>query len=312
MVMRRAPRLGAAWCFALLAVLSPSCGTAREKDVIKLENMPTFTSTSNEPVLMRYKLKTGQVEKLVVDIDTDIQVEFGARKVPMKSQVKLEAKAAVTAVDGEGNMTAVVKITRMQMKIEAGPAVAEFDSDKPAKDPIFKEERAKINVDFPCKMSPVGKMLLTDLEPLRLAARKANDAALAKTLEDSAKQMLDGIYVQLSEKPVKAGDTYKAGSSITDKRKIHNSYKITAVSGDKSEVLMEPMPTFELVPGAFGQSADVKIKNQKVVGWILYDTQKGHISKADIRMKLDLEINALGQVGTGAITMKTTVMSTLE
>jgi hypothetical protein len=161
-------------------------------------------------------------------------------------------------------------------------------------------------------MSPAGKMLLTDLEPLRLAARKANDAALAKTLEDSAKQMLDGIYVQLSEKPVKAGDTYKAGSSISDKRKIHNSYKITAVSGDKSEVLMEPMPTFELVLGAFGQSADVKIKNQKVVGWILYDVEKGHISRADIRMRLDLEINALGQVGTGAITMKTTVMSTLE
>ena len=296
-------------CPALL--LLTSAGTAWEKDPLKLENVPKFDSTSNEPILLRYKLKPGQVEKIVVDMEMNMHIKQGAQEFTMKIAMRIEAKDAVSAVDAEGNMTGVVKITRMKMKV-AGPKEVEFDSDKPTDDPNFKGVTAMIGVGIPCKISPVGKMLETDLDPIRQAARRANDAALAKSFEDSAKQMFDGTYIQLSEKPIKAGETYKAGTIVSDKVKIHNSYKVLSVSADKTKTLLEPVAVLEMAPGAFPPGVDVKMKTQRVAGWLLFDLQKGHLSKGEIRMLMTMDINAMGQTGTMEMSMKTTLTSTVE
>src|SRR5262249_1444168 len=169
-----------------------------------------------------------------------------------------------------------------------------------------------IGVGIPIKMSSVGKMLETDLEPLRLAARRANDAALAKSFEDSTKQMFEGTYIQLSEKAVKAGDTYKAGTIVDDKIKLHNSYKIRSVSADKTRALLEPVGVLEMAPGALGDGGDAKLKSQRVAGWILFDLQKGHISKADIRIHVLVDLNAKGETGTMELTTKVKLTSSLE
>src|SRR5438270_13501835 len=100
MSMNCSPRPLTLLCWVCLALLVPSVGTAQEKDPLKLDNVPTFDSTSNDPILMRYKLKSGQVEKLVVDIDMDMKFDLGGQKLGMKMNMKMEAKAAVTAVDG--------------------------------------------------------------------------------------------------------------------------------------------------------------------------------------------------------------------
>jgi hypothetical protein len=307
--MRCAPRLLTVFCWAFLAWLLPSAATAQEKDPLRFDNIPAFANTSEEPVLLRYKHKTGQVEKMRMDLDMDMRIRQGAQEVKLKMTMRMEAKTVVTAVDGEGNMSVLVKITAMHLKV-SGAQDVEFDSDKPTDDPAFKGLTAMIGVGIPCKMSPVGKLLETDLEPLRLAARRANDAALAKSFEDSAKQMFEGQYIQLSEKAVKAGDTYKAGTIVEERTKIHNSYKIRAVSGDKTQVLLEPVSVLELGPGAFGP--DAKLKSQHVAGWILFDLQKGYMSKSDIRMHLLFDISAQGETGTMEIITKLKITSSLE
>jgi hypothetical protein len=309
--MRCSPRPILAFLWVCL-LLHPSVGTAEDKDPVRLENVPTFPSTTNDPILLRYKMKAGQVEKIALDMDMNMRMRIAGEDIGMKMTMRMDAKAAVKEVDGEGNISALAKITRMTMKT-AGPGMTvEFDSDKPSDNPDFKAVTAMINIGIPCKISPVGEMLETDLEPLRLAARRAGNAALSKQLEDSTKKMFDGTFIQLSKTPVKAGDTYKAGTIVDDKVKIHTSYKIRSVSGDKTKAVLEPIGKLELAPGAFPAGADVKIKEQSLTGWMLFDVQKGHMSKADMRMNIVLEINAMGQTGTVEITSKGLVTSIVE
>jgi hypothetical protein len=296
------------FCWAFLALLRPSAGTAQEKAPLRLANTPAFASTSEEPVLLRYKHKTGQVEKMRMDLDMDMRVRQGAQELKLKMTLRMDAKAVVTTVDGEGNMSVLLKITRMYSKT-SGLKDVEFDSDRPSDNPDFKGVTAMVGVGIPCKMSPVGKMLETDLEPLRLAVRRAGDAALAKSFEDSVKRMFEDQYVELSETPVKAGDIYKAGTIVEDRMKIHKSYKIRAVSGDKTQVLLEPVAALELGPGAFGGG---KLRSQRFDGWILFDLQKGYMSRSDGYVRLLFDIAAEGQTGTMEITTKVKMTSSLE
>jgi hypothetical protein len=309
--MRYAPCLILAFCWVCLVVLLRPAGAAEERDPIRLDNVPAFADTSDEPVLLRFKRKAGQVEKMAMDFDVDVQARQGSEEAKLKMTMRIEAKAAITDVDDEGNISAVVKITRLHMKL-SGQKDVEFDSDKPTDDPAFKGVTAMIGVGIPIKMSSVGKMLETDLEPLRLAARRANNAALAKSFEDSTKQMFEGTYIQLSEKGVKAGDTYKAGTIVDDKMKIHNSYKIRSVSADKTQALLEPVSVLEVAPDAFGADMKAKLKSQRVAGWILFDLQNGYISKADIGIHVLVDLNSKGETATMEMTTKVKLTSSLE
>lgn len=308
--MKCSSQLVRAFFSACLTLLLTLVGRAQEKESPDLDSMPTFEATSSEPVLLRYKLKTGQVMKMDMDTAMDMRIRMGGQEIPMKQNMRIDAKAAVTEVDGEGNISLVAKVSRLRMKI-GGLKELEFDTDNAGDDPNFKAVTAMIGVGIPCKMSPVGKMLETDLEPLRLAVRRAGNAALSKVMEDSTGKMFEGTFVYLSEEPVKAGDTWKSGTIAEDKVKIHMSYKIKAVSGDKTKAVLEPIAVLEAGPDAF-PGVDAKIKSQKLTGWLLYDLVNGYPCKGEVRMNMVLELSAMGQTGTVEITAKTQVTSSLE
>jgi TPR repeat protein len=255
---------------------------------------PVFESTTSEPVLLRYKLRRDQIMKFVVDTNSDIEMRMGAQKLNMGQNMRIEAKARVTEVDDKGNISALVKITRLKMKIN-GMTEVEFDSDKPDDaDPDFKAVTAMIGVGIPCKISPVGEMLETDLEPLRLAVRRVNNAALTKALEDSTSKMFEGTFVQLSRDAIAAGQTYKAGTIVSDKMKMHMSYKIDSVNSDKSMVVMSPVGILDCAADAI-QDAEAKIISQEVSGWLLFDVEKGYISNGQVRSHVVFEFTANGQ-----------------
>lgn len=259
-----------------------------------LSPAPAFKSTTSEPVLLRYKLKRDQLMKLVIDANTDIQMGIGAQQLNMGQDMRIEAKARVTEVDEKGNISVLVKITRLQMKL-SGMAQVEFDSDKPDNpNPDFQAVTAMIGIGIPCKISPVGEMLETDLEPLRLAVRRVNNAALSKALEDSTSKMFEGTFIQLSKNPIATGQTYEAGTIVSDQMKMHASYKIASVDSDRTKVVMAPILVMELAPNAM-PGATAKITSQEASGWLLFDLEKGYVSEAQMRIHVVSEITANGQ-----------------
>jgi hypothetical protein len=299
---------------ATLCFLTTGCGgsaTSPGDEFVRLDNIPTFASTSADPVLFRYKLKQGQAFKVTLDYDMDMDIHLGGQEQKMKQAMALEGRGTVTGVNPQGDMAVSLQITRMTMKM-TGPLNVDFDSSKPdTVDSNFRPLLSMINVNIPCRLSPVGKMLETDLEPLRLAMRNAGNAAFGKMLEETTSKMFDGTFVQLSETPVKAGDTYKAGIIAQDKLKMHTSYKIRSVSGDQSQAVLEPIVTLEVPPDGFpGMSA--RIKTQKLAGWMLFDVQRGYPSKGEMRMYIILDIQAQGQAGTMEMKGKVRTETVLE
>ena len=301
-----------AW-LALAMLISPMCladepTTSKSTDIDKA---PVFSATTAEPVLMRYKLKMDQVMKMGVDMDVDVHVQAGPQDIKMVQAMHFDAKARVTEVDDKGNMACVVKITHMTMKMSGMTDIA-YDSDKPDEAPAsFQGVAAMIDVGIPCKISPVGELLETDLEPLRLAAQRANNAALAKAVEDSVNQMFEGTFLQLSKDPIAAGATYKGGTILSDKTKMHLSYKIGSVSADKSKAVMEPSIEMEIPPDAF-PGATGKITSQESNGWQVWDVEKGCPGDAQMHMHVGMELTSNGEKATVEITTTSRMTSKVE
>lgn len=310
-----------------LCILATGCGDGKKEgddkndnttdgalDPVRIDNYPTFATTSDEPVLLRYKMKTGQTLKLAVDIDMSMAVNQSGQKMTMNMPIVMEATAVVTAVDGQGNMSVDVKITRMKMKMDmSGPQSVNmnYDSNDPGGDPRLAALGSLINVNLPCRITPTGQLLESDIAPLIQALDRAGNAALATSMKDSLSQLVEGTFVQLSEKPVKAGETYKGGTLKMGGGKANVSYKIRSVSGDKKQAVLEPIAEFDftggLVPGA-----EVKLKKQNFGGWMLFDVEKGYASKGEGQINMLLDFKAQGQSGTMIMKGKTVVTQTLQ
>jgi len=282
-----------------------------EDDFFKFERRPKFSETSADPVLFRYKLKAGQVQKTFLEMDMNSTVSQGFQKVVIKQSMKIDAKVAVTGVDAEGNISAVVKITRFRMTA-SGQAEVDFDSDKAdAPDENFKGLLAMVNVGIPCRMSPIGKLLETDLEPMRLAVRRAGNAALTKVLDDSTEKMFEGTFVELSEAPLKSGDTYKAGTIVNDQIKTHVSYQLLSVAAERKNAVLEVQAKLEIPKEAFG-GADVNIKSEKVSGWIHFDLDKGYARESEVKVKMLMDVKAEGESASVDVRMAMKMTSTLD
>ncbi len=257
---------------------------------------PVFGSTTRESILLRYKLKRDQIMKIVDDTNTDIQMSMGTEKMNMGEHIHIEAKARVTEVDEKGNISMLVKITRLTLKM-TGIIEVEFDSEKPENaNPHFKAVTAMIGVGIPCKISPVGELLETDLEPLRLAALRANSAALMKAFDESASKMFEGTFIQLSKDPVSAGQIYEAGTIVSGPLKAYVSYKIESVDSDKRKAIMSPIVVLDGVANTIPDpESGATITNQEVSGWLLFDVEKGFVSDGQISARQTGEFVANGQ-----------------
>jgi len=272
---------------------------------------PVFENTTKEPILLRYKLKQDQVMKLAMDANSEIQIDAGGQKMNMIQDIHFDAKARVTEVDEKGNISVLVKIIRLKMKMD-GMAKVEFDSDKPDEtNPAFQAVTAMIGVGIPCKISPIGEMLETDLEPLRLAVRRVNNAALTKTLEDSISKMFEGTFIQLSKDPIALGQTYKAGTVVSGGMKVQASYKIDSVKSDKSSVIMSPIMVIDMAKDAM-PDAEAKVISQDASGWLLFDVEKGYSSEGQVHINMTLEISANGQKALMHTTTRVQSVSSLN
>jgi hypothetical protein len=310
--MRTSLRSVAVLAFACLAARPAGVSADDVEDFLRFDDAPQLEEPGEGPVLLRYVLKTGQVLAMKVTTRMEMAIRQGEARLNTVNTMAFDVKAAVTAVDEAGNMSAVVKITRFQMSVSGAEGEVSFDSDDAEGSPdAFKPLTAMIGVGIPCKMSPVGELLETDLEPLRLAVRRAGNAAFEKELEKSTDKMFEGAFVQLAKEPLKVGETYKAGTIVEDQSKIKMSYKLTSVAGDGQKALLEPIAEIELVADAF-PGAEVELKKSRVGGWILHDVARGFSSDSEVRAYMEMEVRAEGETASAELRMTAKMTATLS
>ncbi len=263
-------------------------------------DMPKFDSTSNEQVLLRYKFKTGQSVKMNMDMLMDNEIQAGGQNARMGITITMEAGYTVKSVDANGDAWAVLTITRMTMKA-AGPNVISFDSDKDAdnSDPNLQALKVMLNTPIPVKVSAIGKLLDVDRDPMREAVRRAGAAAKLLDFEKTADEAIKGSFIQLSQEPVKAGDTYDAGTIVKKtegfgEMTFNVRYKVLSISGDKKQALLQPIGEVTLRNQSEGP-VKVEMNYGKVTGWILFDVEKGDIMQSSGLSSAEMTMSQGGQ-----------------
>jgi hypothetical protein len=264
--------------------------------------MPTFETTSNEPVLLRYKLREGQKLTIVMKGELLMTIRAAGQDVKTKAVVKIEARATVIKTDEQGNMTLEIVLTRNAMKLEGMPGVRNIDDD---------DDSPFGSAAITWKVSPVGRLLEANLEPWFRAVQMMGNKVDEKKGKSLSTKLFNLFFVQLSDKSVKAGDRFSAGSLQEEPVRIAMSHEVHSISGDQSQALLKLSGEQELLPDAF-PGVEASITKQELTGWLIYDVKNGVPKKVDVRMRTFIEYTVMGNLGAADSTGRMSLTTTLE
>lgn len=286
-------------------------GTSGEVDDLSNDDIPTFETTSSEPIALRYNLKAGQKLRISMEQEADSRLQFSdGNHSRMRYTVKVDASATVTAVDAQGNMSLDVRYTRIAVKHDDGPPGASFDTDDldPA-DRKTKSLKAVLGARFSWKASPRGFLLHADIDELRHAMEAAGKVGFESLIEEYTSKLFSHVFPQLPKNPVKPDDKLDGGILATNTILVHLQYRVAAISGDRSQVALEVMGHEEIRPDG---ELKLVIKDQKLTGWVLFDVAQGYPSKLKIRMRSQMDLTREEYTGTSDWASTTVVTTRLE
>ncbi len=282
---------------ALLFLCAGLCwGAATQPQQTALSPAPAFAATSPDPVLFRYKFKQGQTAATKLAMQIANRMQMGENnKVTVHVTIDMDAQYTVRSVDGNGDAWAVLTITRMKMRSD-GPEAVAFDSaqNQPAGNPHLQALQAMLNTPIPVKVSALGKVLDMDRDPIDQAIRRAGIAANVFDANKTADDIVKGSFVQLSASPVRRGDIYTAGTIVQKteglgEMALDARFKVLSVSGDGKQALLQPMGDFMLKPGNEAGPVRINLSKASVNGWILFDLEKGFISRSEVLVTMEME-----------------------
>lgn len=263
---------------------------------------PKFTATTREPVLLRYKFKSGERFEVTAGISMVINTQMGSRQVRIPTQMQMGISCEVEDISAEGNARVNMIFNRIAMEIVGPARTLKYDSDVDRVPPPaeMKYLVAMLNQKVPCTVTPRGKISDVNLHFMREALNRAGAVALFSEVEKTVNQSLQGSFIQLAEKPVSVGDAYDAGE-ITQKMKDIGTmtgivrYEVLSVSGDKRNVLLKPIVQFktDILPGS-----PVSIDSIDMDGWILFDCDRGNIDRSCAATIMKMSVSQNGQKAT--------------
>lgn len=278
---------------------------------------PKFDSTSDEAVLLRYRSSEGASFPIHMNMDIAMDMEMGGMTMKMPMRITMSGVNKTVSVTPEGNFNAEMIIERVTMDMDAMGMKMAFDSTKTPEpqEPQYKPLAAMVGKPVKMTYSPLGKVSEIDMAAMTSAMKEAGPASSGKGTLEQLDQMVNSSFVSLPENPVRAGDTYDGGEMVQDipdlgELRFHAQYKVVAVSGDKSQVLLEPIMDLTVKPSG-DSKAPLDAKLDKSGGWLLFDVSRGNISQSFITMDMTMHVEQMGQKMNMVMNTKS-AYSTLE
>lgn len=284
--------LGAALLVVLFFLSTPLVGPVLAGQCGETPAAPSLGATTNNPITMSYTYTAKSKYNFEYQMEMKMSLNGMGQQMEINVPMKFFGDYNIISVDKEGNAEIDMKISRITMKMD-GPMPMEFDSAKGAEniDPAMKPLMAMVNTPMKAKVSSKGKTLEIDIEPLKKALGADGEMVLTE-LKKTTDELMRGSFVALPDQPVKAGDTYDGGSYSQSmggmgEMKAQITYKVLAVSADKTRVLLEPTITFDTqmaagVPG-------LKMSNDGQQGWMLINLATGE-AKSAMNMCLSMSV----------------------
>lgn len=273
--------------------------TQKEKSSVNINyetesGIPRFSAESKEPVELKYNFNEGDSAHMVMNYE--MVMEMMGQKTPLN--MTMESNYRIKEVKENGNAVTAINFTRVAMSME-GPQPMQFDSDN---EENMQNNRAadqfKVLLDneISSEITPKGKVVQMNLDAMLddIPEQAQNMTAQVESMSD---QFAQNAFVALPEKPVKAGDTYDAGTIETGRKglqmDVNMKYKVLSISADKRYVILKPDGSFKMNTSEEGM--EMNAENNSISGWILFDLQRGFLTRSNMNMNMDITTKQMGQ-----------------
>jgi hypothetical protein len=284
---------------------------------------------------LRTTAKKGSSVWLAHTMKQEQNIDMGGQQMESGNVVTRTLHVAVKDVDDKGNLVVETKIARVQGSASI-PMMGdtEFDSAEPAAADeeddgmggmtamIGKSMMAGAGKTFTAKVSPYGKVieLMADAKELLAGAEKGPMGAGFD--ESTMKQLIEGTFGKLPEKPTAVGAKWadneqESGSRVPMKRNIEMAlakadaelFEITATGTLEQVAQLDgagaPQGDDEEAAMAREAMKSMKIKNGKANGTLKVSRTDGFVLESSLVVTMDVEMSA-GPMGDMQMAMKIT------
>lgn len=259
----------------LLAFSSVSYAQKEKKEKKKKKNK-TEASKDNGKVVLRYKMKKGDIFTQVMESNQKITIPSMSMEMPMVQSYTF--KNNVTDVDATGNVTTEMTYERIYTK-QSNPmtgAELEFDSDDE------KKQSAEL-------------ASLKEMKGKKVTTTTSSNGKITNVSEETAKQAINSMSNEFPETPLGVGDTWERTSENKSQVGVlvtKSTYKV--IERKDGKMTVEVTSTI---------SQDGKEAGTQT-GKIIFEESTGIILEANMTQKLS--VSAQGMDVTIDGTSKTT------
>lgn len=280
-----------------------------------IESVSLAQRESSAP--LRYKFKEGQVTKYKLHQTVDTEMEVPGQPGPLGQSMEQTTfiTNSTNSVNSNGSGIQTQVITRMLLKISGtlpGMPNVDFDSDvkKEASNSATKNLtdslKPMIGAEFKQTIQPTGEVTDIVIPDQVAAAMKKNAAAGVMgemaTPEGIKKMTTQGAVVFPEKLPV-IGDEWSENIDVKlPFGKMITKRILTYVGKTENNMDRLKLATEVSFEATKGTGVELTITNNESSGEILFDSQKGIVSKSHLHQVTKMTIEAQGQTIDQTIT----------
>jgi hypothetical protein len=268
---------------------------------------------------LRWKFTAGQVLDFEMNQDMNMQIQAApAAQMSTTAQQTMDMSWNVKSVDDAGSAEIEQRFHRIQLKmtVPGGQGfVYDTDSEEPAVGMaamIAPTMEAMTAGSFTFKMTPRGEVSDVKFSEQLQAAIKNGPGGEAAGIEQF-KSMVSQVAFVLPENAPKTGESWKTNIAVNNpaggSQTVETTYTFDGLrdADGTTFAVIKPSMNMQL---ANNPMMEMKMKEQKTDGEVLFDVKAGRLSSMSINLNIGLDMVAQGMTMPGTIVQKIDVKVT--
>lgn len=263
---------------------------------------------------LAWKFASGESLKYVVKQKTDMEMNLDGQKQAMSQSQTMDMVWNVASVESNGTAKMGQIVQRVQMTSDGGPfgkVAFDSNSNEPVDSPLVKSMaevfRKIVGQEFGVTMQPTGRVDDVVVPAALLKVLTESGASGNAMDEQTLKQMMSQSAVTLPANPVTAGDTWESRQKVElpfGTMTVASQLTYKGTQSGIASIMMKPKIEITAKEGA---PITVTMTKSDGEGTVYFDVAKGHISKSDLDLTMEMQVKQFGKTIQQSLRQVTTM-----
>lgn len=295
--------------------------TIRTLSILTLASLAFTSTTAEAQDVLQWKFRTQETLQYKVLQNMKTAMTIGGQNVNQTMNQAMDMSWQVLGGSAAGDTMMNQIVTRIQMKMEGGPAGAiEFDTNSTEKpgNPIIAtmgETFQKIvNKPFKVAMQPTGQISNVEVPQELLDAVKSGAAGNGAALtEETLKQMMKQSAVTLPQQPVGPNSSWTSKQSVQLPFGTMNiDSKMTFIQKDAAgNAIIDVVPNISVTPKE-GAPVKMTLTSAEGKGQVTFNIVQGRVLKSRLDLTMSMKIEAANGQTFDQTVSQTTAMTLVQ